>query len=151
MKTRGLRALLALSLLAGGGAGAQVLPNGNIAPPLYPQPGSGGLFPTPIPHGNMVPRPDGGGHGGRGQQVIVGGYYYEPEYVPVYEREIIREVPAPAPAPPPPPRKAYALGKLYDSLPGGCMKMIQDGAAYYNCSGDWYRQAGSQYQAVRMP
>jgi hypothetical protein len=150
METRGLRALVALSLIAGGGAGAQVLPNGNIAPPLYPQPGSGGLFPTPIPHQNVAPRPDRGGHGGQGYIIP---YYYEHDYVPVYEREVIREVPvaAPAPEPPPPRRKAYALGKLYDSLPGGCMKMIQDGAAYYNCSGDWYRQAGSQYQAVRMP
>jgi hypothetical protein len=148
MKALPLRALVALLLLASAGAGAQVLPNGNLAPPLYPQPGSGGLFPTPIPHQNVPRGPDGGG---RGRQVIVGGYYYEPEYVPVYEREIIREVPAPAPAPPPPPRKAYALGKLYDSLPGGCMKMIEDGAAYYNCSGDWYRQAGSRYQAVRTP
>lgn len=139
---------MALSLLAGSMAGAQVLPNGNIAPPLYPQPGSGGLYPTPIPQQNVPRGPDRGGHP---QQGYAYPYYYEREYVPVYEREVIREVPAPAPEPPPPPRKAYALGEMYDSLPGGCMKMIQGGGAYYNCSGDWYRQVGSRYQAVRMP
>ena len=70
----------------------------------------------------------------------------------VYEREVIREVPVEPAPPPPPPRKAFAIGKSYDSLPGGCMKMIDSGAVYFNCSGDWYREVGrAQYKAVEAP
>ena len=70
----------------------------------------------------------------------------------VYEREIIREVPVEV-APPPPPRAAFVVGKSYDSLPGGgCMKMIDSGATFFNCSGEWYREVGSrQYKAVESP
>jgi hypothetical protein len=79
------------------------------------------------------------------------GFYYEREYVPVIEREIIREVPA-DPAPPPPPRKPYVVGRSYDSLPDGCMKMIDRGAIFFQCSGEWYRQtAAGQYKAVSAP
>ena len=90
------------------------------------------------------------------QSIIVPGFgwpYYEREVVHhVYEREIVREVPVEPPPPPPPPRKAYALGQSYDSLPGGCMKMIDSGISYFNCSGDWYREVGrSQYKAVASP
>ena len=75
--------------------------------------------------------------------------------VHVIEREIIREVPVVVepPPPPPPPREPYVIGKSYASLPSGCMKMIEEGASYYLCSGDWYRQVGSgsgvQYKAVK--
>jgi len=48
-----------------------------------------------------------------------------------------------------PPRKPYVIGSSYDSLPGGCMKMIEDGVSYYYCSGgEWYRQVGKLYRAV---
>ena len=71
-----------------------------------------------------------------------------------YEREIVREVPVAAPAPPPPPpppRKPYVLGRTYDSLPGGCMKMVERGASYFHCSGEWYRKVPGGYRAVRQP
>lgn len=83
----------------------------------------------------------------------------------VVERETIieREVAPPdkpaekpvTPEPPPPPRKPYVIGASYRSLPGGCMKLIERGASYYLCSGEWYRQVGSgsgaQYKAVAKP
>ena len=75
----------------------------------------------------------------------------------IIEREVVREVPVvvePAP-PPPPPREPYVIGKSYASLPGGCMKMIEEGASYYLCSGEWYRQVGggsaAKYRAVAQP
>ena len=83
-----------------------------------------------------------------------GGFHGFPMYWPVeqetviIEREVIREVPAepaPAPVPPPPPRKPYAIGESYDSLPGGCMKLIEDGQSFYlaagNRTGRWRRAA----------
>lgn len=81
---------------------------------------------------------------------------YVIERVQVIEREVVKEVPAPPPPePPPPPRKPYVVGASYDTLPGPCMKMIQDGASYYHCSGEWYRQVGSgsavEYRAVQAP
>ena len=77
----------------------------------------------------------------------------EREYVPVVEREVVREVTVAEPpaAAPPPPRKPYVIGRNYSSLPGGCMKIIEDGASYFYCSGEWYRQVGAQYLAVAMP
>jgi hypothetical protein len=88
--------------------------------------------------------------------VIVPGFgwpFYERDVVHhVYEREVIREVPAEPAPPPPPPRKAFAIGRSYDSLPGGCMKMVEGGASYFYCGGDWYREVGrSLYQAVASP
>src|SRR5205085_12642065 len=68
-------------------------------------------------------------------------YYVEHDVVRVIEREVVHDAP-PAP-PPPPPRKPYVLGKSYAALPGGCMKLLQDGAAYYYCSGEWYREVGA--------
>ena len=62
--------------------------------------------------------------------------------------------PAPAALPPPEPepRKPYAIGNVYSTLPGSCMKLIQDGASYYLCSGEWYQLVGSgEYKAVRSP
>ena len=79
---------------------------------------------------------------------------YVVERVHVIEREVVKEVPAvppPEPPPQPPPRKPYAIGASYDTLPSPCMKMIEDGASYYHCSGEWYRQTGAQYVAVKAP
>jgi hypothetical protein len=81
---------------------------------------------------------------------------YVVERVQVIEREVVKEVPAaPPPEPPPPPRKPYKIGAMYDSLPSPCMKMIEDGASYYHCSGEWYRQVGSgsavESKAVQAP
>ena len=79
-------------------------------------------------------------------------YVVERETVHVIEREVVKEVPAaPPPEPPPVPRKPYKLGALYDDLPSPCMKMIEGGASYYHCSGEWYRQVGGQYAAVKAP
>lgn len=118
------------------------------APPVsIPQPGLGSRSPPPPPQSVVHGTVNGGIPG------FFPGFYYEREYVPVIEREVIREVPAEQqPAPPPPPRKPYVIGHSYSSLPGGCMKMIQDGAVYYHCSGEWYRQVGpDQYKAVSQP
>ena len=101
--------------------------------------------------GGMHRRP-GGDHGFRG----IGGVWIVEREVPVYiEKEVVREVPAPPPAPSPEgegKRKPYVIGNSYASLPGGCMKLIEEGASYYYCSGDWYRQVGSgsaiSYKAV---
>ena len=95
-------------------------------------------------------RPGGGFHGHRGFAIP---WIVDDDRVVVVEREVIREVPvaAPAPEPPPKPRKPYAIGASYDSLPGGCMKQIEAGGSYFYCSGDWYRQAGKLYVAVREP
>jgi hypothetical protein len=97
------------------------------------------------------PSPDSGHrmHGFHGNFIIV-----ERDYVPVIERVVVREVPvAPAPvaAPPPPPREPFVIGRNYRSLPGACLKLIEGGASYYRCNGDWYRQVGAQYRAVARP
>ena len=127
--------LLAMSalVLAGRAATAQIPPGGFVG-----FPGSPPLPPLPPPHHD------------RG---FPGFFVYERDYEPVVEREIIREVPAPAPpAPPPPPRKPYVVGRTYDALPGGCMKLIQDGGSYYLCSGEWYRPlGGGRYLAIAQP
>jgi hypothetical protein len=100
----------------------------------------------------------GGRHGGKFR-----GHHFS-NFV-IYEREVVRvvevEVPvpvpvaAPAPEPPPPPRKPFVIGSTYASLPAGCMKLIEDGASYYYCSGEWYRQVGAgwpaSYKAVARP
>jgi hypothetical protein len=93
---------------------------------------------------------------------VVGGPFlgwpgvYVVERVHVIEREVVKEVPAaPPPEPPPPPRKPYVIGASYDTLPTGCMKLIENGASYYLCSGEWYRQtksdSGVSYKAVKAP
>lgn len=98
-------------------------------------------WPRPPAHGPFL---------GQGSVWVV-----EREVPVVVEREVIREVPVPAePAAPPPapPRKPYAIGASYDSLPGGCMKMIEGGNSYYYCSGgEWYQQIGREYRAVTQP
>jgi hypothetical protein len=44
------------------------------------------------------------------------------------------------------------LGKSYDALPGGCLKMLSARGAFFDCSGEWYRQVGNaQYKAVGSP
>jgi hypothetical protein len=125
-------ACAALLILAAAGAGAQSLPAGGYRSP--------------------PPRVHGGGGGFHG---FPGAFFPIESQVVYVEREVIREVPvAPAapPSPPPPPRKPWALGASYDSLPSGCMKMLSDGAAFYNCSGEWYRQvAAHSYKAVEGP
>jgi hypothetical protein len=129
MKALHLRAISAASLLilAPATAAAQSPPVGVIRDP------------PPAHHGGM--------HGFHVPFIIV-------------ERETVVEaapapaaVPPPAPAPPPPPpRKPYVIGRSYASLPGGCMKMIEGGAAYFLCSGEWYRKVGSgEYRAVAKP
>ena len=80
------------------------------------------------------------------------------------EREIVQEAPPPPAAVPLPEqaqggaeaRKPYVAGGTYASLPGGCMKMIEDGASYYFCGGgEWYRQtgdgSGAKYRGVARP
>ena len=107
---------------------------------------SGGGMRNPLPaHGGNM-------HGRH--RVFLPFFYVERDGPLIIEREVVREVPVvvePKP-PPPPPREPYAIGKSYSSLPGGCMKMIEDGVSYYLCSGEWYRQVGSgsavKYKAV---
>ena len=123
-----------LLLLAAAPAGAQHAPGGGRP-----------WLPPPPPQGQMNGTFNGG--------VI----FVEREYVPVVEREVVREVTVAEPpaAAPPPPRKPYVIGRNYSSLPGACMKIIEDGAQYYYCSGEWYRQVGTgsaaQYKAVAQP
>ena len=63
--------------------------------------------------------------------------------------------PAAPVAPVPEPRKPYAIGNTYSSIPSGCMKLIENGASYYHCNGEWYQSVssgnGGQYLAVRGP
>lgn len=86
-------------------------------------------------------------------------FFYPEREVVVVEREVIREVPAgnlgtpntDVPNSPPPPRKPYVIGASYASLPPGCMKMVELAGTYFYCSGEWYRQVGSVYRAVKEP
>ena len=155
MKTLRLTATLADIFLALPAA-AQTLPGGVLPGPLFPQVGSGSLYPSngslfpnssmPRQHGNF-----GGGHRhdhgfGSGGFII----YDEEPYV-VHDVEVIHdEAPEPSPAPPPP-RQAWVLGKSYTALPGGCLKMLTPGGSFFDCSGEWYLQVATGYQAVRMP
>jgi hypothetical protein len=127
MKAPLLTATAALLILSAAGAAAQ--------PGTIPMKFGRAPPPPPPSIGNFIGFP----------------YYYDQRgYTHVIEREIIREVPVEAP-PPPPPRDAYVVGKSYSSLPGGCMKMIEGGASYFYCSGEWYREVGRNYQAVEPP
>ncbi len=112
------------------------------------------------------------GHGFRGlrqaqdERILV----VEREVPVIVEREVVREVVTPPPTPvsgsdrlgdgplPGTPqgegskRKPYAIGSSYASLPGGCMKMIDEGVSFYYCGGgEWYKQAGKLYRAVAKP
>ena len=119
--------LAALLILAASAADAQRRPMGPRNLPL------------PAPAGPLVGYP----------------YWVVEREVPVIvEREVIREVPVPAEPPPPAPtpRKPYAVGASYDSLPSGCMKMIEGSQSYYWCSGgEWYRAEGKQFKAIAKP
>src|SRR5690348_10644343 len=118
--------LAALLALAPSAAGAVPFPgNFPVAPPP-PQPGMFG-------HHHF--------HGGGGLLIIE-----EPPLV--VEREVIREVPVAvpvAPPPPPPPPRRFVIGRTYSSLPDGCMKMIERGISFFQCSGDWYRRVPGGY------
>lgn len=83
----------------------------------------------------------------------LGGVWVVEREVPiVIEREVVKEVPVPVTVTPPEPRKPYVIGASYDSLPGGCMKLIEEGTSFYYCDGGWYRQVGegrsASYKAV---
>ena len=125
-------ALGALLALASGPAGAQQ------------RPPSASQYSPPPPQGRM-----------RGFRHFP--FFIEREYVPVYVHDDASDgtpaaPPAAAPPPPPPaPRQPYVIGRSYSSLPGGCLKLIQDGSSYYGCSGEWYRQVGAGYEAVAQP
>ena len=105
----------------------------------------GGMRSPPPAHG-------GGMHGNH--RFVLPFFVYERQDPVIIQREVVREVPVVVepPPPPPPPREPYVIGKSYTSLPSGCMKMIEDGASYFLCSGEWYRQVGSgsavKYKAV---
>jgi hypothetical protein len=63
----------------------------------------------------------------------------------IVEKEVVREVAVTPPSFPPhqgegSKRKPYVIGASYASLPGGCMKLIEQGVSFYYCSGDWYRE-----------
>lgn len=97
-----------------------------------------------------------GHHGFHGGVFIV-----EREVPVIVEREVVREVTVTPPPTPPHQgegrkREPYVIGSTYASLPPqGCMKLIEDGASYYFCSGEWYRQLGTgrvaKYRAVAKP
>ena len=148
----------ALAALAPASASAQVLPGGGLAGPLFPQPGSGSLYPTPIPPQTVMRGSGGFGRGRHRGGFDNGVFIYEQPYV-VHEVVVVHDQPAAAPeptpsalAPPPAPREPYVLGRTYGSLPDGCMKMIAGGASYFQCSVEWFRLVGSgQYKAVAAP
>ena len=132
----GVGAAAAVLIFAASGAEAQQRPIG------------GGLRSPPPAHG-------GGMHGKH--RFFLPFYFVQREDPVIIQREVVREVPVvvePKP-PPPPPREPYVIGKSYASLPSGCMKLIEDGASYYLCSGEWYRQVGGdgavKYEAVAQP
>ena len=87
-----------------------------------------------------------GGHGGRhgrGHGFGGGVWVVERDVPVIVEREVVREVPVAVPTPPAEPRKPYVIGASYASLPGGCMKLIEDGTSFFYCDGEWYRQVGA--------
>ena len=159
MKTRRLAiALAAISGLLALPAVAQTLPGGVLPGPLFPAPGSGSLypgngslFPTPMPqqHGNF----GGGFHHGHGHGFGSGGFIiYEDEPEVVHDVVVVHDAAPEPPPPPPPPRQRWMLGRSYGSLPGGCLKMLTGAGAYYDCSGEWYRQVGAgRYKAIAQP
>ena len=162
MKTFRLAAAIAagfgvLALAPAGGLAQPVTVGGVLSPPI-PGPGSGSLYPTPIPRQGMVRGSRDGVH--RGLRRGFGGtvfLYEEPEvvhdvYVVHDEPAAAAEPPPSALAPPPPaPREPYVIGRTYGSLPGGCLKMVEGGASYFHCSEGWYRQVGTQFRAVAGP
>lgn len=130
----------ATATLAATGVDAQIRPVGG---------GSRITLPSPSNHFSWE-RGHGFKHGFPGVWIV------EREVPVIVEKEVVKEVPVPTPGPSPEgegkKRKPYVVGATYASLPGGCMKMIESGAAYYYCSGEWYRQVregrSPLYQAV---
>ena len=99
---------------------------------------------------NSLPA-DGGMHGKN--RFGIPFFWVEQQDPVVIEKTVVKEtVVVKDPPPPPPKREPYAVGKTYDTLPPqGCMKLIENGASYYLCSGEWYRQVGGKYEAVKEP
>ena len=132
----------AVLILAAREAGAQDRPVGGVPRNHLP---STNHFSWEGGHGNMH---------GRFHDGFGGGVWIVDREVPVYvEKEVVREVPvAVEPPAPTPPREAYVIGKTYASLPGSCMKLIEEGVSFYYCGGEWYRQVGegraAMYRAV---
>ena len=160
MKTRRLAvALAAICGLPALPASAQTLPGGVLPGPLFPAPGSGSLypgngslFPTPMPqqHGNF----GGGFHHGHGHGFGSGGFIiYEDEPEVVHDVVVVHDAAPEPPPPPPPPRQRWVLGRSYESLPPqGCLKMLTGAGAFFDCSGEWYRQVGAgRYKAISEP
>lgn len=153
---RGAMAALVASVPAT--AHAQQTSIGAVAGPLLPQPGSGSLYPGGGSlYPNSIPRQVGVGHSSNSVRPTHGGFgtfIIETEPQVVHDIIVVHDQPAeplsPLPAPPPP-REAYVIGRSYNSLPGGCMKMVQGAVSYYHCSGDWYREIGNRYKAVQAP
>ena len=107
------------------------------------------------------PRHHGGGHHHNPGHHAFPVFFIESAPPVIIEREVVREVPVGELGTPNTedlgtpnrdvPREPYVIGKIYASLTGPCMKMIEDGASFYLCGGDWYRQVGKQYKAVARP
>ena len=124
------------AVLAAPGGAANPWPNGVPAAP-----------PSPAPGGVQ------GMHGFHHRGFNGGGVLIIEEPPLIVEREVVRQVPVEAaapPAPPPPPQR-WVLGRLYAALPGGCMKMVDRGVTYFQCSGEWYRKVPGGYRAVARP
>ncbi|MCL6741713.1 hypothetical protein LZ518_11305 [Sphingomonas sp. RB56-2] len=88
---------------------------------------------------NNIPS-QGGGMDGGSINGLGGVWVVERDVPVVIEREVVKEVPVPVPMTPPEPRKPYLIGASYDSLPGGCMKLIEEGTSFYYCDGGWYQE-----------
>jgi hypothetical protein len=136
-----------------GRAAAQTLPGGVLAGPLFPQPGSGSLYPgngSLFP--NSMPAQTGGFH--RHHRFNGGFILYERPEV-IHDVVVVHDQPPEPPSPPPspsPPRQRWVLGRSYGSLPDGCLKMLAGSSAFFDCSGEWYRQIGARrYTAVTAP
>jgi hypothetical protein len=137
MKPFHLLAMAALLVLPPASAQAQQRPAGSGLRITYPN--SANHFSWENGHGF---------HGGIGNVWVV-----EREVV----REVVRQTPPPPAAVPLPeqaqggtqaPRKPYVIGASYASLPGSCMKLIEEGVTYYYCSGEWYQQVGDRRSAT---
>ena len=130
-----LHVLGVLAMLGGAAVEAQAAPfNVTPAPP-----------PQSVVHGTF----GGFHHHFRGGGFVI----VEDEPEVVHDVVVVHDKAAePAPPAPPPPRKPYVIGRTYSALPGGCMKLLERGASFYQCSGEWYRRTGSgAYLAVREP
>jgi hypothetical protein len=123
---------------------------------LAPDPAGAQQRPVIMPHYSPPPS-QGGMHG---FHHFSPGFLIDREYVPVYVHDDARDdtsaaPPAAVPPPPPAPRKPYVIGRSYSSLPpNGCLKLIEGGSSYYDCSGEWYRQVAggtAPYKAVAQP